>query len=144
MDYGATTSSSISVGSETSTTVFTPPSVTFPLSLTAGQTFSTTWNSKTTSVITINTPIGKQTETQTSTSSVKFSVKLVSATTQSVTVPAGTYKAYELDETISTTISGKTTTATTELWCVSGVGVVKSVTGAGSSAVTTELTKFKA
>ena len=146
--YGAVTVANISYsgykGTSTSTTVFTPPSEIFPASLTAGTTYTATWTGKTTTAISVSTPFGPIKNTTTSTDTVKFSVELVSTTLATIVVPAGTYKCYLIDETIATTISGKTTTTTSQLWAAPSVGVVKSVTGTGSNAVTTELTSYKA
>jgi hypothetical protein len=68
---------------------------------------------------------------------------------QSVTVPAGSYTATLVDETISEAVSGVTVTIEVQTWLANGVGPVKSVastkTGTGTAQVvsTEELKTFK-
>jgi hypothetical protein len=68
---------------------------------------------------------------------------------QSVTVPAGSYTATLVNETISEAVSGVTVTIEVQTWLANGVGPVKSVasTKSGTSAAqivsTEELKSFK-
>ena len=64
---------------------------------------------------------------------------------ETVTVPAGSYKAYKVTQTVSTTAMKQTTKATTITWYAEGVGSVKteSYDGSGNLLSTSELVEFK-
>lgn len=119
INYGTVTVTS----SITSTATFTPAEVQFPTTLTVGTPFS---NSVSESIIT--QPGGQTTNTTTGTS-----LSLVTGNTVSVTVPAGTYNAYEIDEA-----SGA---GTIQFWFAPNVGLVKAIIPS-TTAVTEELSAY--
>ena len=128
--YGATT--------YTITDTFSPEDVLFPAVMNPSVVYKYTWVNTNT---TVTTPGGAK---QTSTSTSKYTFDLTSSTPKSITVPAGTYKAYLVDETLTATVAGHTSVTPEQAWVVPGVGIVKLVTGTGATAYTTEMTKFKA
>lgn len=119
VNYGTVTVTS----SITSTATFTPAEVQFPTTLTVGTPFS---NSVSESIVTL--PGGQTTNTTTGTS-----LSLVTGNAVSITVPAGTYNAYEVDEA-----SGA---GTIQFWFAPNVGLVKAIIPS-TTAVTEELSSF--
>jgi hypothetical protein len=103
------------------TDTFTPtPSE--PAQLDAGVTYSTTYTDVETSVSSTGTDTSSTTDTDT--------IMLVSDTTSPITVPAGTYDAYEVktsETTVSPNSDGSTTsdTSTDDEWVVPGIGFIK-------------------
>ena len=101
--------SASSTNSGFSTTIVDTPNpynVVYPVSLTAGKTYSYKWSDVSTTSLTGIPGSTKQTL------SVAFSAKLISDKTVKVTVPAGTFSCYQIQTTTKTTVNGKTTTAT--------------------------------
>jgi hypothetical protein len=123
IEYGTITA----VPTVTTATAFSPPLVEFPPTLTAGMPVTHTYAFGSSSSASDTPTSGTETITLT----------LVSGTPQTVTVPAGTFSAYEVD--------GATTTATSSgtirSWFAPNVGIVRQITG-GAQPVTQELTSF--
>jgi hypothetical protein len=95
--------------------------------------------------LTVGTPV-IQSVSQTSTSqpggstmnsSEMITLTLASGTPQSITVPAGTYNAYEMDNSTVGTGGG-----TIQSWFAPNVGLVKAIIQTGAQPVTEELTAF--
>jgi fibronectin-binding autotransporter adhesin len=119
--------------STTDSSSFSPPQISMPATLTAGQTVDSS------STVTYQSEDAQgQTSDSTSTQSEAFT--LVSETPQSISVPAGTFNAYEVDSTTTDqdTSTGDTKTTTDQGWYVPNVGCVKAVgTSSDSTATTT-------
>ena len=119
INYGTVTSTS----GVTTTETFTPPQVQFPQTLTVGSPFTQTVTENG-----VSQPSGQTTST-----SVTQTTTLVTGNTESITVPAGTYNAYEVDVTTGTT--------TVRFWFAPNVGLVKAIIPS-TTAVTEELSSF--
>lgn len=113
--------------SVTTATAVSPPLIEFPPTLTAGMPVTNTYAYGSSSS-TSNTP---QTGTNT------ITLTLVSGTPQTITVPAGTFSAYEVDDTTTGAGSG-----TIQSWFAPNVGIVRQITNGGAQPVTQELTSF--
>jgi hypothetical protein len=113
IEYGTVT---IASGMTTTQTI-TPPLIEFPSTLTVGMPVTNTYSYSSGATETIT-------------------LTLVSGTPQQVTVPAGTYSAYEVDNSSTGTGGGMV-----QSWFAPGVGVVKQVINTGTP-VTEELTSF--
>ena len=61
---------------------------------------------------------------------------------QSVTVPAGTYDCYVLNETTNVAVMGQVQESVITTWYAPGIGMVKQTTNAGMVKTTTELSKI--
>lgn len=117
-------------------TIFDPPAVSCPAKLTAGKTYRYTWRSSTDTVI--GTVHQKMSSTRT------YTVKLLSDTPVKIKVPAGTFSAYRLQTTVTTSVAGSSSTSTNNLWVAPGVGMVKSTTSSNGTNSRGELTSFRA
>lgn len=120
LQHGAIMDVSGSGFTQHSTTTFTPGLTALPPSMTAGKVYTFNWNSKVVATVngqTVPTTLGNATVT----------MKLGSETLQEVKVPAGTYKAYLVTETLSLTTNGQKRTSTLQIWFAPGVGAVKTV-----------------
>ena len=111
------------------TDVFTPPVVEIPATIVAGTPSVSTFTYTQT-----DTPPG----TTTTSPEITNSLQLVSNTLQPITVPAGTFNAYEIIEN-QTSSSGF---AVNDNWYAPGVGLIKATDGTGSNQFTQELTAF--
>lgn len=114
IEYGTVTSGP----GVTTTQVITPALIEFPATLSVGAPVTNTYS---------YSSGGSETVTLT----------LVSGTPQSVTVPAGTFSAYEVDNATNGTGG-----AMIQSWFAPNVGVIKQVINSGSTPVTEELTAF--
>ena len=119
INYGNVTSTS----GITTTDTFSPPQVQFPQTLTVGSPFTQT----------VQESSSSQPSGQTSSTSVTQTTTLVTGNAESVTVPAGTYNAFEVDVTTGTT--------TVRFWFAPNVGLVKAIIPS-TTAVTEELSSF--
>ncbi len=119
INYGTVTSTS----NITTTATFSPAQVQFPQTLAVGSPFTQTVTESSTS----------QPSGQTSSTSVTQTTTLVTGNAESVTVPAGTYNAFEVDVTTGTT--------TVRFWFAPNVGLVKAIIPS-TTAVTEELSSF--
>ena len=100
------------------------PATSIPAQLEAGTTYTSTYTDNETDVDSTGTTTSSETDTDTT--------MLVSDTTSPITVPAGTYDAYEVkssDTTVTANGDGTNTTntTTTDEWVVPDVGYVKSI-----------------
>jgi hypothetical protein len=144
IDYGNTTGTSVVSSASTNTTssqtTFTPNEVLLPATLTPGVPDVQSWTR--TMVTTISTGVTSTTNTTTESDSDTF--VLASDSTQSLTVPAGTYNVYEVDVTHEVTVTGESpTTDQEEVFVSQGTGLIKDVSGPlGSPTGTIELTNF--
>ena len=116
----------------TTTSTYTPYETIFPASIKGGQTLTFTWTSKNVSTL-----------TGTTTTTSKLQIKLVSETEQTITTPAGKFKVYQVDNTLTQNTGGKTTSSTFDDWIAPGIGIVKQVSGSGATAHTSVLTSYK-
>jgi hypothetical protein len=106
--------------SYTSNLYFSPEEIEFPASVVAGKTYKSTYIDKT-----IQTIGGHST---TSYLTIILEVKLVNASpTVSITVPAGTFKCYQLDQV---TYAGSPTPSTLTAYYAPNVGLVESISPA--------------
>ena len=102
---------------------FSPVELFLPAMMVAGQTYSSTF----TETITTAPPGEASTTT---TESVAEQFMLVSDSTQPMTVPAGTYNTYEVDQTTTLTPQGGAATTTTqENYFAMGTGLIEQVSG---------------
>ena len=135
VSYGessTTTSDSAVVQTET---VDSPYLLEIPSSLTAGKPVV----SRTTSTGTQTTTVAGANPITTSITNVPTTtITLASNTMQSVTVSAGTFKAYQIDET--TIVRSHSTTE--ELWYAPNVGEIKAIIGTGEGQVTEVLADY--
>jgi hypothetical protein len=69
---------------------------------------------------------------------------LASDTTLQITVPAGTFSCYEVDESVTDTINGTSSLDMSQNFYAPGVGLIETVDGTGSDETTEELTSFSA
>jgi hypothetical protein len=111
----------------TTATAASPPLIEFPSTLTAGMPVTNTYAYASSS----------SNSSTTQTSSETVTLTLASGTPQSITVPAGTFSAYEVDDTTTGTASG-----TVQSWFAPNVGIVKQVISTSSQPVTQDLTSF--
>ena len=121
---GITKTMNDGVLTSTMTTTFSPQKLVIPTSLTPGQSVT---NSYTETDVT--TPSGGASTTDMT--AVSETLTLASSTS-TVTVPAGSYTAYELHDTetdTDTTSGGTASTSTTEDYFASGTGLVQAVSG---------------
>lgn|GEM_PF-4538334 len=119
INYGNVTSTS----GITTTNTLTPAQVQFPETLTVGSPFTQTVTENS-----VSQPSGQTTNT-----SITQTTTLVTGNAESVTVPAGTYNAFEVDVTTGTT--------TVRFWFAPNVGLVKAIIPS-TTAVTEELSSF--
>jgi len=136
LHYKATSKTTATGFSSTAITLPSPANVVYPATMSAGKTYKYTWNETTTTTNSLSPG------TQTSKDSIVYTVKLVSDKTTKVKVPAGTFSVYTLQTTMKTTENGQTTSVSSTLYIAASVGMVKSVTGVGTTAGTSVLTKF--
>ena len=61
---------------------------------------------------------------------------------EAITVPAGTYECYVLEEQTNIAVMGQTQQSTIKTWYATGVGMIKQTTDAGMVKTTTELVKI--
>ncbi len=129
--YGADETEASSVFTTSLTYTYDPFDLEIPASLSAGVTVPSS-NTET-------TVASGMTSTETS----QLTATLESETPTMVTVPAGTFSAYAIDNTLTQPESGggTQTIVSTDYYAV-GVGMIKEVVGSGSTAVTTVLTNF--
>ncbi len=135
VSYGESSDTTLVSGTGHNETVDSPYLVEIPASLTAGKPLVFTTTSSDTQ--TINVP-NVNPITSTTSNTLTTTIKLVSNAQQTVTVPAGTFKAYEVEETTGT----HGTTTTTDLWYAPHVGEVQSITGIGNDQVVEQLTSY--
>ncbi len=135
VSYGessTTTSASAVVQTET---VDSPYLVEIPSSLTAGKAVVSRTTSTGTQTLTV---AGANPITTTTTNVLTITITLASNTMQSVTVPAGTFKAYQINET--TAVRSESTRE--ELWYAPQVGEIKGIIGTGEGQITEVLTEY--
>ena len=126
------------VSGKTKTTVtmtYAPPAVSCPPKLNAGKTYKYVWNSLTETLVGSSRHSARTTRT--------YTIKLLSDKTVKVKVPAGTYSAYALQTTTTTSVGASSFTTTNNLWIAPGVGMVKSVTTSNGVTTTGLLASFK-
>ena len=123
IEYGTLTISA----SVTTATASSPPLIEFPSTLTAGMPVTNTYAYGSSS----------SNSNATQTSSETITLTLASGTPQSITVPAGTFSAYEVDDTTTGTGSGMV-----QSWFAPNIGIVKQIITTSSQPVTQELTSF--
>jgi hypothetical protein len=123
IEYGTITVAS----SVTTATAISPPLIEFPSTLTVGTPVTNTYAYGSSS----------STSNQAQTSTETVTLTLVSGTPQSITVPAGTFSAYEVDNSTTGTGSGMI-----QSWFAPNVGIIKQVINTSATPVTQELTSF--
>ena len=101
------------------TQIITPALIEFPATLSVGSPVTHTYSYSTGSP-----------------SSETVTLTLVSGTPQQVTVPAGTYSAYEMDNTVAGT------SVTIQSWFAANVGLIKQIINTGTTTTTQELSAF--
>jgi hypothetical protein len=124
IEYGTITV----VPSVTTATAISPPLIEFPPTLTAGIPVTNSYAYGLSSS-TSDTP---QTGTET------ITLTLVSDTPQAITVPAGTFSVYEVDDSTTGTGGG----GTVQSWFAPNVGIVRQIITGGAQPVVQELTSF--
>jgi hypothetical protein len=124
--------------SSNSSTVPVPAATELPAALSAGHTYKYVWTEKTKSV---SNPGNFKTST---TSTVTYSVALGSNSTISIKVPAGTFKCFAVNSTISTKVNNTTTVAKGTIYFAVGTGAIKTITtdSHGKTLASSVLTKF--
>jgi Ca2+-binding RTX toxin-like protein len=118
--YGNVSTEVETGGTLNTTDTFAPAYISFPATLTAGNSYTATYTATSVSTGLVNS---------TTTTVFNYIVELTSDSTQSVTVPAGTFNAYVLNVSVQATQNGTTEPAvpSTE-YVAAGVGNVKGVT----------------
>lgn len=120
------------IGNFVVTDTNSPPELQFPPSMNPGQTYNSTFTSTNSSTAT-----GSLTSSQ----AVTITVELLSASTTSITVPAGTFNCYEVEDTTSSTVDGQTNTNSFIQYDCPSVGDVEE-TNVGSNQPTQELVSY--
>jgi hypothetical protein len=136
VSYGESSTTTSASATEQNETFDSPYLLEIPSSLTAGKPIvsqTTSVGTQTTTVIGGGSPI-----VTTSSNVLAITIRLTSNTQQSVTVPAGTFKAYQIDET--TVVNSMSNTV--ELWYAPNVGEVKAIIGSGQGQETEVLTEY--
>lgn len=113
--------------SVTTATAVSPPLIEFPSTLTVGMPVTNTYTYGSSS----------STSTMTTTSTETITLTLVSGTPQTITVPAGTFSAYEVDNSTTGTGNGMV-----QSWFAPNVGIIKQIINSSAQPVTQELTSF--
>ncbi len=123
VEYGTSESSDDShyFTQTTTTGTYDPALVEYPAELTAGTPYTDNWTEAVTTTV---DELGMSSGPATSTVTGSHTVTLVSETPQSVSVPAGTFSAYEL-KVVDVNADGDGQTTTSEQWVAPGVGVVQ-------------------
>jgi hypothetical protein len=135
VSYGESSTTTSASALEQIETFDSPYLLEIPSSLTVGKPVV----SQTTSMGTQTTTVsGANPITSTSSNVLATTIRLTSNTQQSVTVPAGTFKAYQIDET--TIVDSMSNTV--ELWYAPGVGEIKAIIGSGEGQETEVLTEY--
>jgi len=124
-NYGGITTNS--TGS--ATTTFSPAYVSIPATLTAGTTYTAVYT---------GTVVTSGANSTTNSGVFNYSVELASDSTQSITVPAGTFNCYQINVSITATVNGVTETPTNSTdYFAASIGKVESTnistTGSGSN-----------
>lgn len=120
--YKGTANATYNGTTTTATSKYSPSKINYPPTMTARRTYSYDWDEVATTSI-------NGAAATTSHISTHYTIKLESETPTTVNTSAGTFSAYKIVTTTSTTTgSGSPTTATESIWAVPGIGTVKFTT----------------
>jgi hypothetical protein len=134
ISLGSATSTTVSGQLDTTVTTESPYAIVFPATLTAKKSQTYSWTATTT------TTVG--TVRSVSSESLSYTFRLRSAKEREITVPAGKFKTYLLQETVAVKVNGHTTTKNYDEYVSPTDGIVEVVSGSGAETLTVELTKI--